>query len=143
MDDILIKSTTTKSMIVDVRVTFATLRRYDMKLNLEKRIFGIRSRQFLRYVVTESGIEVNPAKVKNLARYAPQNVREVQRLNERITTLSKFISKSADHSFPFFKVLRKASKFTWDKMCDQAFLELKQYLMTLPALSNPVTREPL
>lgn len=77
-------------------------------------------------MVTERGMEANLGKVQVLQdTKASQNMREVQRLTGRTTTLSRFISKSVDRSLPFFKVLRKASKFTWDEACDQAFLELK------------------
>ncbi|GAA0145317.1 hypothetical protein LIER_05538 [Lithospermum erythrorhizon] len=44
--------------------------------------------------------------------------------------LSIIISRSGDHSFPFFKNIRQASKkpFEWDEECTRAFLELKEYL---------------
>lgn len=112
VDDILIKSTTTEGMIADIEEIFDTLKWYDLKLNPEKCIFGVRSGCFLGYVVTDRGIEVNPTKVQALKDMTtPQNVREVQRLTGRITTLSRFISKFADRSLPFFKVLWKTSKF--------------------------------
>ncbi|XP_042423210.1 uncharacterized protein LOC122010804 [Zingiber officinale] len=74
---------------------------------------------------------------------APQNLKEAQKLVDRITALSRFISQSADRSVPFFKVLRKASEFQWDEECIRAFEELKKYLETLPSLFKPITGEPL
>lgn len=131
-------------MVADIGETFANLRRYYLKLNPEKYIFGIKSGRFLGYVITKRGIEANPAKLKALQNMkSPQNMREIQRLTGRITTLFRFIFKSADHSLPFFKVLWKVSKFTWDEACDRAFLELKQYLMTLLTLSKLVVGKPL
>ncbi|KAL0444250.1 UNVERIFIED_CONTAM: hypothetical protein Slati_2147700 [Sesamum latifolium] len=38
---------------------------------------------------------------------------EAQRLTGRIAALSRFISKSAEKSLPFFKTLRKAKTFEW------------------------------
>ncbi|XP_042413219.1 uncharacterized protein LOC122002198 [Zingiber officinale] len=73
----------------------------------------------------------------------PQNFKETQKLVGRITTLSRFISRSADRAASFFKVLRKASKFQWDEECTRAFEELKKYLETLPSLFKPVVGEPL
>ncbi|XP_042465862.1 uncharacterized protein LOC122048350 [Zingiber officinale] len=49
----------------------------------------------------------------------------------------------ADKAAPFFKVLKKASKFQWDEECTRAFEELKKYLETLPSLFKPITGEPL
>lgn len=66
VDDILIKSATVDNMLLDIRETFAILRRYDLKLNLEKCIFCVKSEHFLRYVITKRGIEANSAKVQAL-----------------------------------------------------------------------------
>ncbi|XP_042404777.1 uncharacterized protein LOC121994975 [Zingiber officinale] len=73
----------------------------------------------------------------------PRNLKEAQHLTGRITTLSRFISKSADRSLPFFKILRRATKFQWDEECDRVFEELKSYLNSLPVLAKPVVGEPL
>ena len=42
----------------------------------------------------------------------PKHIKEVQSLNGRVETLNKFISKATDKCLPFFKVLRKAFKWT-------------------------------
>ncbi|KAL0411872.1 UNVERIFIED_CONTAM: hypothetical protein Slati_3776900 [Sesamum latifolium] len=44
---------------------------------------------------------------------APTCLNEAQRLTGRIAALSRFISKSAKKSLPFFKTLRKAKTFEW------------------------------
>ncbi|KAK4383251.1 hypothetical protein Sango_2794000 [Sesamum angolense] len=55
----------------------------------------------------------------------------------RITTWSRFISKTAEKTLPFFKVLRKTKNFEWDASYQQAFEELKKYLAGLPLLVKP------
>ncbi|XP_041000974.1 uncharacterized protein LOC121246766 [Juglans microcarpa x Juglans regia] len=47
----------------DLREAFAILRQYQMKLNPAKCAFGIGSRNFLEFIVSKLGIEVNPEKV--------------------------------------------------------------------------------
>ena len=37
---------------------------YNMKLNLTKCAFGVNAENFLRFMVTQKGIEVNPTEVK-------------------------------------------------------------------------------
>ncbi|XP_042401305.1 uncharacterized protein LOC121991361 [Zingiber officinale] len=107
-------------------------------------LFGAKGGKFLGYLVTERGIEVNPEKVRVLRDMkAPQNLKEAQKLVGRIIALSQFISRATDKAAPFFKVLRKASKFQWDEECTWAFEELKTYLETLPSLFKPVAGEPL
>ncbi|KAL2248155.1 UNVERIFIED_CONTAM: hypothetical protein Sindi_2667800 [Sesamum indicum] len=60
-----------------------------------------------------------------------------QKLTGNIASLSRFISRSADRSLPFFKILRKPKNFTWTAKCDQALQELKEYLTKPPLLANP------
>jgi hypothetical protein len=43
---------------------------------------------------------------------------------------------------PFFKLLKKSSKFEWTKGVDEAFQKLKEYLSTSPILSPPKKQEP-
>ncbi|KAL0405810.1 UNVERIFIED_CONTAM: hypothetical protein Slati_3894900 [Sesamum latifolium] len=92
----------------------------------------------------ERGIEVNPLKIKAIIDMkAPTCLNEAQRLTGRIAALSRFISKSAEKSLPFFKTLRKAKTFEWGTSCQLAFEELKAYLVRLPLLVKPSPGETL
>lgn len=64
MNDILAKSLLSTNLVSDLEETFVIIRRYGMKLNLEKCIFKVRRGRFLRYMMTEWGIESNPKKVE-------------------------------------------------------------------------------
>ncbi|KAI3448580.1 hypothetical protein Pfo_005245 [Paulownia fortunei] len=132
VDDMLVKSTKAEAHIADLAEAFRVLRRYGMKLNPSKCAFGVRSGKFL----------VNPEKVKAVQNMAPPNsINKVQQLTGRIAALSRFISRSAERSLPFFKILRKADKFEWTEECQRAFDELKNFLAELPLLTKPVQGE--
>ncbi|XP_075500139.1 uncharacterized protein LOC142538726 [Primulina tabacum] len=62
VDDILGKSWEATCFIVDLEEIFATLRRYGIKLNPAKCIFGVKSGKFLGLLVTNRGIEVKSEK---------------------------------------------------------------------------------
>ena len=118
----------------DLRETFQTLRKYQMKLNLSKCAFGVYSGKFLGFMVSQRGIEANPDKIKAiLEMQPPKNTKEVQRLTGRIAALNRFMSRSTDKYLPFFKTLKKA--FEWTDECQRAFEELKKYLAEPPLLS--------
>ncbi|KAL0440225.1 UNVERIFIED_CONTAM: hypothetical protein Slati_2505500 [Sesamum latifolium] len=103
VDDMLVKSKKAEDHIVDLEETFAVLRKYRLKLNPAKCAFGVQGGRFLGFMVTQRGIEANPLKIKAiLDMKAPACVSEVQRLTGRIAALSRFISKSAEKSLPFF-----------------------------------------
>ncbi|KAL0416437.1 UNVERIFIED_CONTAM: Transposon Ty3-G Gag-Pol polyprotein [Sesamum latifolium] len=90
------------------------------------------------------GIEANPLKIRAIIDMkAPTCLNEAQRLTGRIAALSRFISKSAKKSLPFFKTLRKAKTFEWGTPCQLAFEELKAYLARLPLLVKPSPGEAL
>ncbi|KAL0421007.1 UNVERIFIED_CONTAM: hypothetical protein Slati_3123600 [Sesamum latifolium] len=129
----LVKSKEAGDHVVDLEETFSVLRKYRLKLNPAKCAFGVRRGRFLGFMVTQRGIEANPLKIKAiLDMKTPTNINEVQPLTGRIAAFSHFISKAAEKSLPFFKVLRKAKTFEWDTPCQQAFEELKSYLAGLP-----------
>jgi hypothetical protein len=54
-----------------------------------------------------------------------------------MVALSRFISKLGERGMPFYKLLRKADDFQWDDQAAVAFVELKQYLKSLPTLVPP------
>ena len=105
-----------------------------MKLNPSKCAFGVPSGKFLRFMVSQRGIEVNPDKIQAiLDMEPPKNIKEVQSLTRRVVALNRFVLKATDKCFPFFKVLRKACE--WTDECQRAFQDLKDYLTTAPLLS--------
>ena len=60
-----------------------------------------------------------------------------------LTSLSRFVAKSAQHALPFFKLLRKEATFEWTNECEQALLHLKKALSEPPVLSRPENGETL
>lgn len=74
---------------------------------------------------------------------APRNIKEVQKLNGRLTALGRFLSKAGERSLPFFQILKKNKAFMWTEECQRAFEEFKLYLMKPPLLSKPLDGEML
>ncbi|MCQ7013057.1 hypothetical protein, partial [Clostridioides difficile] len=66
----------------------------------------------------------------------PRNIREVQVLTGRIAGLSRFISQASEKSLPFFRALKKGTRFEWDEEADKAFEDLKQFLTNPPLLTK-------
>ena len=134
VDDMLVKSKEEEDHLDNLKETFNTLRQYSMKLNLSKCVFGVSSRKFLGFMVSQRGIEANPKKVKAILEMSsPKMIKEVQSLTGRVAALNRFVSKATDKCLPFFKTLKKA--FPWTEKCEIAFQELKHYLSNPPLLS--------
>ncbi|KAL2240191.1 UNVERIFIED_CONTAM: hypothetical protein Sindi_0660300 [Sesamum indicum] len=97
--------------LADLAETFNTPRKYHMKQNPSKCAFGVRSGRFLEYMATKKRIESIQIKFRAIQEMKPPaNLNEVK-LAGRITARSRFISRSAKHGLPFFKVLKKTKNF--------------------------------
>ena len=66
VDDMLVKSRKAELHLDDLRETFDTLRKYQMRLNPAKCVFGVSLGKFLGFMVSQRGIEANPEKVKTI-----------------------------------------------------------------------------
>ncbi|XP_070018122.1 uncharacterized protein [Nicotiana sylvestris] len=64
IDDMPVKSQQAGDHIQHPSDTFQILRKFNMKLNPEKCAFGFSSGKFLGFIVSNSGIEVNPVQIK-------------------------------------------------------------------------------
>ncbi|GJS28307.1 reverse transcriptase domain-containing protein [Tanacetum coccineum] len=147
VDDLVIKSRTEQEVIRDIKETFKTLREINMKLNPKKCTFGMRECTFLRYKVNDDGLKVCPDKVEAvLSLPSPKCLKDVQRLNGKLASFNRFLSKSAKKSLPFFKTLKKCTKkndFQWTAEAETAFKQMKKLIAKLPMLTAPKEKEEL
>ena len=70
MDDVVIKTRHVETLIDDLRLTFDNPRTYDIKLNPENCVFSVPSGKLLGFIVSNRGIEANPAKIQALSQLA-------------------------------------------------------------------------
>ena len=83
VDDMLVKSLDKGKHLDDLQETFDTLRQYKMKLNLSKCAFEVSFGKFLRFMVSQKGIEANLDKIQAILNMEPpRNIKEVQSLTE-------------------------------------------------------------
>nr|GEZ28489.1 reverse transcriptase domain-containing protein [Tanacetum cinerariifolium] len=145
VDDLVIKIRTEKEVIRDIEETFKTLREINMKLNPKKCAFGMREGTFLGYKVDADGLRVCPDKVEAVLDLpSPKCLKDVQKLNGKLASLNRFLSKSAEKSLPFLKTLKKCTKksdFQWIAEAEVAFKEMKQLVAELPMLTAPREKE--
>ena len=93
VDDIVVKTAQACDLIANLATTFVNLRRFNIRLNLEKCVFGVQKGKLLGYIVFEHGIEANPEKIMAISNMGPiRNVKGMQRLTGCLATLSRFIS---------------------------------------------------
>jgi len=126
VDDMVVKSEMFEQHLDDLAEIFSQLRLYNMRLNPTKCVFGVEGRKFLGFMLTHRGIEANPDKCEAISSMrSPVNLKELQRLVGRLTSLSRFLPRMSEKIPPIIKILKKADRFKWDDRCEDAFNEIK------------------
>jgi hypothetical protein len=144
VDDVIVKTRNSSTLIDDLEETFASLREYRWKLNLNKCIFGVPSGKLLGFIISHRGIEANPEKISAITSMkAPTCIKDVQKLTGCMAALNRFISKLGERGLPFFKLLKHQKKFVWTPEADQALAQLKEFISKPPVLTAPHKGEQL
>jgi hypothetical protein len=144
VDDMVVKTRNSSTLIDDLEETFASLREYRWKLNPNKCVFGVPSGKLLGFIISQRDIEANPEKISAITSMkALTSIKEVQKLTGCIAALNRFISKLGERGLPFFKLLKHQEKFVWTPEADQALAQLKDFLSKPPVLTAPRKGEQL
>ncbi|GAU32292.1 hypothetical protein TSUD_63090 [Trifolium subterraneum] len=144
MDDMIVKSKEEIDHTVHLKRVFDQARKFNMRFNPEKCMFGVKAGKFLGFYLTERGIEANPDKCRAFFDYPTlKSKKSIQTLNGMLTSMARFVAKSAQHALPLFKLLRKEITFEWTEECEGALQHLKRALSEPPVLTRSVEGEKL
>ena len=78
IDDMVVKSKVVSEHIGDLRNIFEILRKHKLRLNASNCFIGVGPGNFLGYMVTHWGIEINPDQIKAInSLQPPWNLKEV------------------------------------------------------------------
>jgi hypothetical protein len=120
VDDMVVKTRNSSTLIDDLEETFASLREYRWKLNPNKWVFGVPSGNLLGFIINQRGIEANPEKISAITSMkAPTCIKDSQKLTGCMAALNRFISKLGERGLPFFKLLKHQEKFVWTPEADR------------------------
>ena len=88
IDDMLVKSKERPDHARHLQEAFGLLRAYGMKLNPSKCAIRVNAGRFLGFMVTQRGIEANPAQLKAILKSpAPASSKGIQQLTGRLAAL--------------------------------------------------------
>jgi hypothetical protein len=144
VDDVVVNTRNSDTLIVDLEETFTSMRDYQWKLNPNKCVFDVPSGKLLGFIVIHRGIEANPEKISAITNIkAPTCIKDVQKLIGCMAALNRFISKLGERGLPFFRLLKHQEKFVWTAEADQALAQLKDFMLKPPVLTAPRKKEKL
>jgi hypothetical protein len=101
VDDVVVKTRSSDTLIADLEENFTSLREYQWKLNPNKCVFSVPSGKLIGFIISHRGIEVNPEKISSITSMkAPTCIKDVQKLTECMAALKRFISKLENEDYP-------------------------------------------
>ena len=144
VDYMIVKSKEVEDHVKVLIKLFERLRKYELKLNPAKCLFGVKSGKLIGFVVNGKGIEVDPDKAKVIQSMpTPNTEKKVRGFSGRLNYIARFIAQLTTICEPIFRLLRKKNPRTWNEECEEAFNKIKHYLQSPPLLAPPVLGRPL
>jgi hypothetical protein len=138
LDDLASLSRKRKDHPTHLRLIFERCRYFRIRLNPNKCSFCIISRRLLGFIVSTTGIMVDPLKVEAIIQLPPpRTILQLQSLQGKANFLRCFIANYAEITKGFIHLLKKDVTFFWDDTVQRSFDALKHALTTAPLLRPP------
>lgn len=137
IDDILIYASELTELRRLTRKVFEIIRKASLYLKASKCEFEVTSMSFLGYVVSDKGIETDPAKVAAVQSFpVPTNLRESRSFIGLTSYYRRFVPNFSKIASPITSLTQKDKRFEWGETQERAFAELKDLLTKAPILSH-------
>jgi hypothetical protein len=121
-----------------LRLIFERCRYFRIRLNPNKCSFCVTSGRLLGFIVSTTGIMVNPLKVEAIIQFPPlRTILQLQSLQGTENFLRLFIANYVEITKGFMRLLKKDIPFYWDDVAQHSFDALKHALTTAPLLWPP------
>jgi hypothetical protein len=138
IDDILIYSKSESDHEQHLRLVLQKLRDNQLYAKFSKCEFWIDKVPFLGHIISNGGIAVDPAKVKEIMEWrVPTTVTEIRSFLGLVGYYRRFIEGFSKILKPMTSLLEKGREFKCDEKCQDSFDQLKKRLMSPPVLIMP------
>jgi hypothetical protein len=138
IDDILIYSKSESDHEEHLRLVLQKLRDNQLYAKFSKCEFWIDKVSFLGHIISNGGIAVDLAKLKEIMEWrVPTTVTEIRSFLGLVGYYRRFIEGFSKIVKPMTSLLEKGSEFKWDEKCQDSFDQLKKRLMSPPVLIMP------
>jgi hypothetical protein len=135
IDDILIYSKSESDHEEHLRLVLQKLRDNQLYAKYSKCEFWIGEVPFHGHIISNEGISVDPAKVKEIVAWSIATVvTEVQSFLGLAGYYQRFIEGFSKIAKPMISLLEKGREFKWDEKYQDSFNQLKLKLMSPPVL---------
>jgi hypothetical protein len=144
IDDVLMWGKTPQSLYETMKQVFERLKKFNVKVNLEKCQFVVEEVKYLGHILCREGIKPNNEKLRAIVKApTPQNVTQLKSFLGMVMFYSKFLKNLNAILAPMYKLLKKGEKFTWSEDCEKAFALCKKELCGKHLLAHYDSRKPI
>jgi transposase InsO family protein len=139
LDDIIIWSSSFEEHMELLEEVFSRLRDAGLKLNLKKCKLFASTIKYLGFIINESGVHADPAKIVAITNYPrPANSSDLRRFYGMASYLRRHIPHFAEHAAPLCKLLSVSDcDFTWSSNEEEAFRAIKEAIASSAQLAHP------
>jgi hypothetical protein len=102
--------------LADLRLALERMRRYGLKMNPLKYVFGVSAGKFLVFIIQEHDIEIDPKKIESIRKVQPpQSKNDMQKFLGKLNYLRRFIFNFSEKISAFVAILhlKNEADFTW------------------------------
>jgi transposase InsO family protein len=137
LDDILIFSKNVKEHEQHVKEVLRRLQENKLYGSLKKCEFEKDKVEFLGYLISKDGLEMDSAKVEAVRNWpVPKNVNDIQVFLGFANFYRRFIPHFSNVALPMTRMTRKDTPFLWDDTAESAFNKLKLLFTKSPILHH-------
>lgn len=129
IDDVIIFGSSKEEHDERLRKLKKRLEDFNVTLNQDKCVFGVRKIDFLGHELSSDGIKPKQDKVQAIKQFRPpQTAEETRSFLGLVNYVGKFIPNLATITEPLRRLTRKEVQFSWGKEQEQAFQSLKEQM---------------
>ena len=138
IDDVLVFSRTLEEHLERLCRVIEWLQEVGLKLKPTKCQFIREEVEYLGHMITPQGLKPNPQLVQAVQEFpTPSSVKTLRQFLGLSSYYRRFIMGFSMIAQPLNQLTRKGVEFSWTAECQEAFMTLKQKLITSPVLAYP------
>ena len=143
IDDVLIYSKSIEEHLVHIKQVLEVFKENKLKINIEKCHFLQTEVDVLGHKLTTKGLSPMESKITAIKKWeAPSSLHELRSFLGAVGYYRDFIPKYAQITSPLCKLLKKNTKYEWNKEQQESFELLKKKLINSPILKFPLFDKP-
>jgi hypothetical protein len=122
---------------------FTKLRSFNLQFQSPKYDFLRNEVKYLGHIVTDNSVQPGPEKINCVVNYpTPSNTKELKSFLGLIGYYRRFVKDFSKIAKPLTNFLKKDKPYTWTNVCQDAFEQFRNILVSKPLLQYPDFAQP-